>query len=83
MDEKFQNFSNSIFSNYSYDSDNFYTEIDSQIISTSTNNNDKNSENNNNFFFNNSKESFKIDDDVYKIKKKKRGRIKKFNKTKN
>ena len=86
MDEKIQNFSNSIFSNYSYDSDNFYTEIDSQIISTktfSTNNNDKNSENNNNFFFNNSKESFKIDDDVYKIKKKKRGRIKKFNKTKN
>ena len=90
MLDDLQYFSNqNFFSHSTSNSDNFYTEIDSQIISitsfTNINNNDNNDENNNNLnFLNNSKENFKMDDDVYKMKKKKRGRIqKKFNKKKN
>jgi len=90
MLDDIQYFSNqNFFSHSSSDSDNFYTEIDSQNVSTNSfsikNNNDNNNNDNNNLnFFSNSKENFKIEDDVYKMKKKKRGRIeKKFNKKKN
>ena len=79
MDEKIQN-SNNFFTmnfineNSNENNENLITEFETQKNSTESNN-EKN-------FFQFSNENFKIDDDVYKIKKKQPGRKKKTTKKK-
>jgi hypothetical protein len=71
MDEKIQN-KNLFTMNFISENENFPTEFETQINSSDS---IKNSEKN--LIFLNSNENYKIDDDLYKIKKKKPGRIKK------
>ena len=76
MDEKIQNSNNFFTMNFINENsyENLITEFETQINSNESNN-EKN-------FFQFSNENFKIDDDVYKIKKKQPGRKKKTNKKK-
>ena len=86
MDEKIQN-SNNFFTmnfineNNENSNENLITEFETQKNSTESIK--INNEIKNDLIFLNSNENFKIDDDVYKIKKKKPGRKKKTNKKKN
>ena len=88
MDEKIQN-SNNFFTmnfinenneNSNENNENLITEFETQKNSTESIK--INNEIKNDLIFLNSNENFKIDDDVYKIKKKKPGRKKKTNKKK-